>query len=310
MNNNATANVTANEILSSLSTTAPASPYAANAMRPALIRKSIDGRTKAIDADFAGSCGVSVERLHDWSANVDAVYDAACAYSVAIGNEDEAEKREALAKRWAFLVKAGEEDALHPNIVIRDKDTENLRVLAAESTHEFVKGIGFVPTNRGKLQFRGLIEIRLAMRIAGNATLSDDERETVTNYQQATKIVKQTRDLLIGSTRGDVDIPSIYEKIDEAQEEFDALTDAPDKVVNRYNRLIDDLKKQATAAETRLDKYLKVRKELREKYQAIVARLEAIEDGHDKSMSVKVAGTATERKAAILAKVNAEDLED
>lgn len=292
MNNNEK-NVTANEVLENLQYEAEKlSPYATNAMRPAIIRKSLEGRVKAIDAPFCEKVGVSKERLQDWKYNVDTLYNASCEYSRAIGTSQEAKRREELWMIWKRIIKVGEEDALHPNMYIREKDVENLRVIAAESTQEHIDGVGFVPTTRGKDAFRGFIEIRIALRIAGNATLTDTERDTVQDYRKAVKTIRQTRELLFGyvNPKGE-QIPSLYDQVESAEADKKALVDVLkkaktkdadiEKLTKRHDATIKQLNEQIDAAQKRLEKYLKVEKDLREDYKTIVNRLDAIEGTKD-----------------------------
>lgn len=304
--------VTANEVLESLQyETEKLSPYATNAMRPAIIRKSLDGRTKAIDAPYCEKVGVSKERLQDWKYNTDTLYDASVAYSKSLGTDSEEKARNELYTIWKRIIKVGEEDALHPNMFIREKDVENLRVLAAESTQEYIPGIGFVPTLRGKEQFRGVIEIRLALRIAGNATLTDIERDTVADYKKAVKVIDSTRKLLFGyvNQQGE-EIPSLYDQVETAQAEKDALVAVLkktkganiEKLTKRNDAVIKNLDEQIEAAQNRLEKALKVEKDLKDDYDKIVARLDAIEGAVEEKPEAP-AKTRNEIKARIMEKL-------
>ena len=311
MNNNAT-NVTANEILSGLLyESEKLSPYATNAMRPAIIRKSLIGRTKAIDASFCEECGITKERLSDWRYNVDTLYQASCEYSRAIGTGDEDKRREELWMIWKRIIKVGEEDALHPNMFLREKDVENLRVMAAESTHEYIPGKGFVATTRGKEQFRGFLEIRIALRIAGNATLTDTERDTVTDYRKAVKTIKAARELLEGHvTNNGEEVQSLYDQVATVEKEREDLVNDLkgskgvdiSKRTKRHDALIKQLNQQIDSAQKRLEKYLKVEKDLREDYNTIVNRLDAIEGTHDEKVSAP-AKNRTELRESLKAKL-------
>lgn len=265
------------------------SPYATNAMRRAIIQKSLDGRTKAIDAGFCEKNGTKKESLDSWKYNVNSLYEAAVCYSRAIGTQDEADRHDELLRIWKLIIKVGDEDRFHPNMFIREKDTENLRVLAAESTQEHIPGIGFVPTLRGKESFRGLIETRIALRIAGNATLNDADRDTVTDYRKAVKVIKQTKDVLLGYTdKQGNQIPSLDDQIEGATTNRDeirqSLTDAgiDPETINRatakYDAEINKLKEAEKSAVSKLEKWLKVEENLRPNYKEIVARLDKIED--------------------------------
>lgn len=295
-------NVTVNEVLQNVAYEAQKlSPYATNAMRPAIIQKSLSGRVRAIDADFASECGVTKERLDDWCYNVDTLYNTAVEYSRALGTDQEEARRQECWRVWKQIIRVGEGDIFHPNMFVREKDVENLRVLAAESCQEYVKGVGFIPTVRGKLQFRGIIEIRLALRIAGNAILNDTDKDILQSYQKAVKVIAQTKDLLLGytDTKGNK-IASIYDRIEEAEKDMEELVNTLkkqkgvniDKLTKRHKAVIADLNSQMEAAEKRLQKNLQTEKELREDYSNIVKRLNKIEGTVEK----KPENTAVSKK--------------
>lgn len=265
------------------------SPYATNAMRPVIIQKSLDGNRRAITLKNVEDEGLTEATLEEWKYNVRKLYEAAIEYSKAIETPQEQERENEVWSVWKTIIRVAEEDRFHPNVYIRRKDVENIRVLAAESCEVFVKGIGFVPTVTGETAFRSRIEIRLALRIAGNKCLNDRQREVVKEYQKAEKMIKSANDVLNGYTQGKTTVPSIDAQIAEAEKELDALEkvlgEAKVKDVKpftkRQNAVIKGLKQQKKSAEERLKKYSKIQKDQQDAYDEILENLDAIEGTTD-----------------------------
>lgn len=261
------------------------SPYATNAMRPLIIQKSLDGQRRAINLDQVEDAGLTKSTFDEWCYNVDSLYEAALDYSKSIGTESENEDREELWKRWRTIIRVGEEDPFHKNMFVREKDVENLRVLAAESDEIFIDGIGFVPSVKGKLAFRSKIEIRLACRIAGNATLNDEERQILLDYRKAERTIKQCEDLLNGYIKGKDVIPGLETQITGVEKELEEKTAELSKLgvkdVAKYTRRltgeVKTLREQKISAEKRLKKANAQKAELQEKYDSIINRLDSIE---------------------------------
>jgi len=266
------------------------SPYATNAMRPAIIQKSIDGVRRAITPKMCEDCGVSEISLVEWKYNVSRLYEAAVEYSRAIGTDSEQEREQEVWDTWRTIIRVGEEDRFHPNMFVRRKDVENLRVLAAESDEMYVKGIGFIPTVKGQEAFRSKVEIRLALRIAGNKTLNDRQREVLKDYQKAERVIKQADMILQGYTQGKTTVPAISAQITEAEQELATLQDIlkkagadADKLTKRQQGVVKTLKEQQKAAEERKKKYAKILKDNAESYEQIIDSLDAIEGAADKA---------------------------
>lgn len=261
-------------------------PYATNAMRPVIIAKSLAGSRKAITAKMCEENGVTEERLDEWCYNCNKLYEAAVEYSKAIGTDQELERENEVWEIWRAIIRVGEEDIFHPNMFVRKKDVENLRVLAAESDEIFIDGIGFVPTVKGQTAFRSKVEIRLALRIAGNKTLNDRQRQVLTDYKGAERRIKSAQELLDGYTRGNTTVPSIDAQIAEAEKERDAIVATlnklgvkdTDEYTKRQRKAIQTLEKQKKAAKERIASAEKIIKANQEAYDKIISTLDSIEN--------------------------------
>lgn len=288
------------------------SPYATNAMRPVIIQKSLDGFKRAINLKRVEDEGLEEVTLEQWKYNVRKLYEAACEYSRAIGTPDEDTRKQEVWEVWKTIIAVGEEDRFHPNMYIRPLDVENLRVLAAESAEEWVRGVGFVPTVTGEVAFRNKIEIRLALRIAGNKTLNDRQRTVLKDYQKAERMIKAAENLINGYTQGKVTVASLDAQIADAQKELDSLKDVLkaanvkdiDKLTKKQEAAIKTLKEQKAAAEERLKKYTKQKRDNQAAYDAIIASLDAIEGASKKEDVPKSNETKAETAARIAAEMN------
>lgn len=265
-------------------------PYATNAMRPVIIAKSLAGSRKAITAKMCEENGVTEERLQEWQYNCNKLYEAAVEYSKAIGTDQELERENEVWEIWRSIIRVGEEDIFHPNMFVRKKDVENLRVLAAESDEIFIDGIGFVPTVKGQTAFRSKVEIRLALRIAGNKTLNDRQRQVITDYKGAERRIKSARELLDGYTRGNTTVASLDAQIAEAEKERDAIVATlnklgvkeTDEYTKRQRNVIQQLTKQKKSAQDRIASAEKVIRQNQESYDNIIATLDSIENPGEK----------------------------
>ena len=261
------------------------SQYAPNAMRPLIIQKSLDGQRRAINKSQAEDAGLG-EAFSQWVYHCRCLYEAAIDYSNSLQTIDEGPNREELWARWRNILRVGEEDALHPNMWVRKADCENLRVLAAESDELHIDGVGFVPTLKGELAFRAKIEIRLACRIAGNATLNDEDRQVLLDMRKAERQIKTANLTLHGNGKtGDEWVPGIQAQIIAAEEALDEMNKSlelagiknPAEFTGEKIAAINALKDRKSSAEKKLNRATKTKAALQEKYDAIINRLDAIE---------------------------------
>ena len=290
---------TINEVLKNeMATTKALSPYATNAMRPAIIARSLDGKKRAITPQMAEQAGVSKDTLDQWKYNVSVLYEAATDYHEALGTDNEAAAEQACWDAWRKILMAGEKVALAPKMFVRKKDVENIRVYATALKEQHVAGVGFVGSYTGIDQFRGKIETRLALRIAGNAILKDDDREIIEDFQKASRRVTAAGNILNGYTDGKTEVPSIGAKIADAEQALDELTATLkaakvkniEKYVGRQKAQIANLKAEKKAAEDRLKRWSEVVEKLADKYEQLIESLDSIEDAQEVELPVQTVG--------------------
>lgn len=276
--------------------------YAINAIRPAILQRAITGNKRALRLRDAEDEGVREEEYKEWLNTVENLYEASKDFYEALGTEAEAEAEAEVALRWKLCVQCGENDVLTPNMYIRPTDVHNCRVWATEIDTKKVRGIGTVGVYTGKDKFRGIIETRIALRIAGNATLKDDDRDTIDTYEKACKAVDNAQKVINGYTEGKTVVASIDAQITDAQNVLAQIEDAlkaagvenVEAITGRQKAVVESLKEQKKKAEDKLKKWSKVKADTQPKYEAIVAKLDAIENVTDDV--TPVAETVEEQK--------------
>lgn len=259
--------------------------YAINAMRPAILARAIEGGKRAIRKGDAEESGVRPEEFEEWLNTVNNLYEASCDFYEALGTEEEAQAEAEVALRWKLCVQCGEADALTPKMYIRPTDVHNCRVWACEIDTKTVRNVGVVPVYTGKDKFRGIIETRIALRIAGNAALKDEDRATLETYEKACKAVDSANKLINGYTEGKTIVSSIDAQIQDAQNVLDQVTEAlksagvenVEELTGRQKAAVKNLKDEKEKAEKKLKKWSKVKSDTQAAYDAIVAKLDKIE---------------------------------
>lgn len=268
-----------------LENTKTLSAYATNAMRPAIIQRALDGKKRAITKKMAEEAGVAEESLDSWIYNVQSLYDSCVAFHEAIGTDSEKEAEQLAWDVWKTILKAGEKSALTPTLLVREKDVETLRVYACEIEHVLVQGVAPVAVYTGVEKFRGMVETRLAIRIAGNATLKDGDAEILKQYQKAVRMVARAQEVIDGIDDGKNKVSSIGAQITDAETKLKEMKESleaagvkdPERFTARAQAALNSLKKTEKDAKARLAKWSKVQKDLEAKYNEIEARLDSIE---------------------------------
>lgn len=259
--------------------------YAGNAMRPAILQRAIDGGKRAVRKSDAEESGVRPEEFEEWKKNVGDLYEAACDFYEALGTDGESKAEAYCNEVWARILKAGEENVLIPKMYIRPSDAHNMRVWACEIETKTVRGIGTVGVYTGLDKFRGIVETRIALRIAGNAILKDDDRDVIDTYVKACKAVESANKTLNGYTEGKTTVSSIDAQIVDAQNVLDQVVEAltaagvedVERLTGRQKAAVTELKDVKAKAEKKLKKWAKVKDDLQDKYDKIVDKLDSIE---------------------------------
>lgn len=267
------------------------SEYAINAMRGAIIAQSINGTNRAITKDDASKAGVSEERWNQWCLWVDDLREVAYHYAELQADREMPQTcnliRSAEGKVWAqwrSILKVGEENLFHKNMFVRRSDVEKITTFAGNITYVFVPGKGKVPAVTGKNNFRKFVETFLACRIAGNAMLSDAQRDIIKGYTGAQNTEKKYTDLLNGTTdeTGLRDVmrakESAYNEVVKALENAKVAQDVAEQVASPARLAFDIARKDVETAEKAVKNAQEKQAELKEQYDEVVSLLDAIEN--------------------------------
>lgn len=265
--------------------------YAINAMRGAIIAQSLSGANRAISKDDAIKAGASEERWNQWCIWVDDLREVAYHYAELQMDRNTPETGKLMKsaegkvwQQWRSILKVGEENLFHKNMFIRRSDVEKITAFAGNITYVFVPGKGKVPAVTGKTNFRKFVETFLACRIAGNAMLSDAQRDVIKGYTGACTSEKKYTELLNGTAEetGLRDILTAKEnalnEVIKALELAKVKEDLVDQIVAPAKLARDTAKKDVDDAEKNLKSAQDKQAELKAQYDEIVALLDAIEN--------------------------------
>lgn len=270
---------------------AQVSEYAINAMRPAIIAQSLNGINRAITKDDAAKCGISEERWNQWGVWVSDLREACTHYAELQADRNTPENGKLMKsaegkvwQQWRSILKVGEENLFHKNMFLRRSDVEKLTTFAGNIKYVFVPGKGKVPAVTGKNDFRKLVETFLACRIAGNALLSDTQRDVIKGYTGACASEKKYTELLNGTAEetGLRDVLTAKEnalnEVIKALEQAKVKEELMDQIVAPAKLARDNAKKDVDDAEKNLKSAQDKQAELKQQYDEIVALLDAIEN--------------------------------
>lgn len=273
--------------------------YAANAMRAAIIAQSLNGINHAITKEEALLSGTTEERWQQWKQWVGTLRQLACEYGELQADKNVPEEgklmksaRNKVWSQWRTILKVGEEDLFHKNMFLRKSDVEKITTYACNITYVYVPGKGKVPSRTGENNFRKMVEVFLACRIAGNKSLSDAQRDAVHGYLSAKGTIRKTTDLLKGYKNGDEQVTGLEELLRNAEHEAKSVEmtlnalKADEKQFEQamagYTAKVKNIEEQVKSAKKSLETAEKKAKELEPAYLEVEAMLDAIEEPVEK----------------------------
>lgn len=161
-----------------------------NAMRPAIeYAHSAKGNcnSKAITKDIVSFCDIDMQYFVKWQNDVNALRDTVCEYvklkhDHSAKDEDVYAARERIFPKWKTILECGETTKESKELHVTPYDVDSL-VGFAEQFMGTTRGT--VITYTTKQIFRKYVESLLGCRIAQNAVLSDEDRDTLQAYYSA-----------------------------------------------------------------------------------------------------------------------------
>ncbi len=255
------------------------SQYAVNAMRTAIISAHKLCNKSAITKDDAIKGGTTEERFEQWIQWVKDLRDVAAAY-VVLKHSNTATKQEKDIARgkifpaWRSILAVGEENVFHKNMFVTEHDVDSI-VGYAETFVATVKGSA--QSVQSPILFRKKIETLLGCRIAGNAVLNDEQRDTLAEFYGAQRTLKNATNRLNGTEDKDgKHIPGILDTIKALTKELDDMK----TLLTGFGISEEEIAKNATIANmrTRLDELKEEQKTVessKKKAEETIARLGA-----------------------------------
>lgn len=281
--------------------------FAINAIQPALVKAHEDGNRHAItkkEAEDAGVLGVKFEQWCNWTNNL---RDAVSPYVIKKMDKDATEVqlqrlRGKIFPAWRKIVLCGEDDPVHPNLVVTSADVDSL-VGFCETYFGTEKGT--VWSVKSQKLFRKDVEAYLGCKIAQNAVLEDEDRDCIKDYQKATRAIKKAEEALNGKETKDGKENGILDEIKIYSTTIQNLASRKLNMEKLFNQLpkeqqatadflakeIENLKKDMTEVDRKktelenqkaqFEKNIKKAEQViadnKEQYDAIMARIKKIQ---------------------------------
>lgn len=197
-------------------------------MRRAIVKAHELGNTSAITARDAGFCDVPIEDFNLWVFRVNGLREFAVKYGNLVESKNSAQDDIVRAKNelftlWKAVLKAGEANLAHPNMFVRSEDADTLRVYATGITWLHAESVGSVMATTTPTRFRQMVELLIGCRMAGNALLSDDDRDIIAGWNSACKSEQSAEERLEGNAERN--IVGLKKQLDDAEKALETASD-------------------------------------------------------------------------------------
>lgn len=193
-----------------------------------------------------------------------------------------------VAAGWRRVCKEGAESDFHKNFFVRKTDAYTIAEWCGRTATITARGRVWAP--KGKADFRKHVETLIGIRMAGNAILTDEQRDYITDYEGAIRMIKNKEDALADTvTRGKTTygLRSVAKFKAKDLEEHEAFFDKykitgqeREDELKVYRDALATAKKAVADAEADIKKYEKIRDTNKEGYDKTIALLKSI--GADK----------------------------
>lgn len=206
------------------------SPFAINAMRPALIAAHKLNNRKAITEEIAISAGVTKEKLDEWRTLVEDLRKVVAECNNLRHKEESTSEQITVAKgqiypKWRKVCKCGESEkdkSFHSRWFIRPEDVDSL---IGFDEKFYATEVGTQMGHATPSMFRKYVESLIGWRITGNNMLTDKDRDDLLEYEKAKKTVKTSEERLDGYMKKDVHIKGLVEKIEDMENQIKLVKD-------------------------------------------------------------------------------------
>lgn len=258
-------------------------------MKGLIIGAYSTGNKGAISKEDAAKAGVTEQTWSQWVAYCNAL-QATIIELNKLTEDPKATKKaldvaqSAVFTEWRKVLKDGLEKDFDPHFFIRATDVFRL----------FGYNDRFVSTAYGKqfgnkraVDFRRLVETFIGARIAGNGVMSADDADIVESYDSAVRNKESAEKLLNGYVRNDTAVEGLRTKLSKLQKDLEkqeelvknagVSEDIADLLTRANKKAVKDAKDAVTEAEKRIKTATETIDENKEKYDAIMAKIQKIE---------------------------------
>ena len=185
---------------------------------------------------------------------------------------------------WRDVCKEGAEKEFNKNFFIRRNDANTIvewcNRSAVNTAHGKVWG------QKESTDFRKHVEILIGIRMAGNAVLTDDERDLIVAYEGALRTIKNNEDALRdrvehGETKWGLrsKLKFAQSDLDKQEKLLDSLKiegDTKEKLLEKYRDEVADKAKAVAEAETAIKKATTVRDDKKDAYDKAIALIKSV----------------------------------
>lgn len=260
--------------------------YAINAMRTALAAAHNLNNRHAISKEEAVMSGTTEERYNEWVKWVNDLKTVVEEYCAVKHNrtstaEEISSKEGKCFAVWRTILKAGEEDVFHPNMFVRNADISSL-VGYCETFVSSGKGSQLAFTSSAF--FRKRVETLIGCRMAGNAVLTNENRNTIKEHRRKEFLLDSSTKRLNGyESKSGKHIDGIIDKISIEEK---ALANDKKLLVSMGckeselddNPFIKERKESIKKLKAQKEKTEKLIEQTKKELNALLPKVEAIEN--------------------------------
>lgn len=243
------------------------------------------------EADF-NEVGLSGQAFEQWEAYVEDLRKDVCEYNRVAQAQDSTDKaiQTALGRVWSSwraVLKEGTEGDFNSNFFVRKADATMIANFAGLKAMDTARGKQF--TNHGKADFRRNVETVIGIRMAGNALLSDDDRDLIEAYEGALKAIKRNTDALEGTKdkKGNP-IPGLralaviaennVKKEEGFCDKYNVSAEEREDRLSSFKARLKDAQDAVKDAEKALKTAEKTKEDKEEDYNSVIALLKSVGD--------------------------------
>lgn len=243
--------------------------------------------SRAIGKAEVEACNISEQAINQWAEYVEELREASNTYLDLAHDADADAKKLQVAQgrvwsEWRRVLKQGTEKDFDSRFFIRKDDLVHICGLCGEKFMKSAKGKQLAHAT--KSDFRKNIETLIGIRLTGNGILSDDDRDTISNFERAEKQVKTCKEALNGyKDSTGKKVAGLKDQLKAAKatlKENEALADQleideekREIFLSVYKERVDTLDKAVTDTAKKQDEAEKTVKETQSAYDEVILKL-------------------------------------